>query len=639
MMNRDDRVQSRYRAVVLVVSLAVVSAACDPTGGSGGSLPAEFPVVSPAVQPNDPRYREQWALALLSAPEAWGVIATPALAGQFRPTVVAVLDGMIDLDHPDLAANVVVADGWDFIKDRRFTGSDENPSRSGIDHGTHVAGIIAAVHNSAGVAGLGRTLLTVMPIRILGDEIPATGTFSDLYSAMRYAAGLPNETGAPPSRPAKVINLSLGSSKPPFEPLATQLIEMIAQLNRIGVVVVAASGNSGAMQPTYPAAYPGVISVGSVDADRQVSRFSNGGLTLDFVAPGGSLRTTKGVRGILSTVYRPTAFSTPDTGRNIPPSRYGQLQGTSMAAPYVAAIAALILAYEPSLSADEVYRILAETSQDLGTPGGDNLYGWGLVNADRALRRAMMVPFGRYRLDTAVLTGSIGASHSSSVVTGSALATSPAEGVATADPIPGVYLVKLRARGAEAHAEMAALADRLDALESTDLGGGLWRLRVAPHTTDATVQATLTASDLVDFVTADHRIAHFAEPVETVVPFELVYHGARSGVATQSERLYTTVAALQSEPWFALFPTESRERTLQWLRSGRSVAALFAGSRPTGGYHVRVERVTAEADRLRVRYRVVEPDPGLIVTQALTAPYAVLLVDGAFSGIEALPLP
>ena len=631
MVNRDDRAQGRYRAVVLAVAVTVVLAACDPT--AGGSLPAEFPVVSSAVRPNDPKFHEQWALALLSAPEAWGVIETPALAGQFRPTVVAVLDSMIDLDHPDLAGNVAVADGWDFIEKRRFTDSGENPNRPDIDHGTHVAGIIAAVHNGVGVAGLGHKLLTVMPIRVLRDGQPGrrgTGTFSDLYSAMRYAAGLPNETGALPSRPAKVINLSLGSARSPSAAFSMLFIDMVAQLNRIGVVIVAASGNSGTMRPTYPAAYPGVLSVGSVDADRRVSRFSNGGPTLDFVAPGGALRERgKRTRGILSTVYEPTP------GR---PLYDDKPQGTSMAAPYVAAIAALILAYEPRLSADDVYRILAETSQDLGIPGRDTLYGWGLVNADRALRRAMMVPFGRYRIDTAVLTGSIGSLDSSPVVTDRDLAVSPAAGAATADPIPGVYLVKSRAEGAEARAAMAALADRLGALESTDLGGGLWRLRVAPHTTDATVQEVLAGSILVDFVAADHSIVHLGEPVETVVPFELVYDGTRSGVATRGERLYATVAALQSEPWFTRLPTEAQDRALQWLRSGRSVAALFAGSRPTGGYHVRIERVTSEDDRLRIRYRVLGPDPGLIVSQALTSPYVVVLVDGAFSAIEALAL-
>ena len=636
MVNRDDRAQGRYRAVVLAVAVTVVSAACDPT--AGGSLPAEFPVVSSAVRPNDSRFSEQWALPLLSAPEAWGVIETPALAGQFRPTVVAVLDSMIDLDHPDLAGNVAVADGWDFIENRRFTGSGENPNRPDIDHGTHVAGIIAAVHNGVGVAGLGHKFLKVMPIRVLRDGQPrrdgrrgrpGTGRFSDLYSAMRYAAGLPNETGALPSRPAKVINLSLGSPRSPSASFSMLFVEMVAQLNRIGVVIVAASGNSGTMRPTYPAAYPGVLSVGSVDADRRVSRFSNGGPTLDFVAPGGALRE-RGVRprGILSTVYEPTPGQ----------PRYDHNRGTSMAAPYVAAIAALILAYEPKLSADDVYRILAETSQDLGIPGRDTLYGWGLVNADRALRRAMMVPFGRYRIDTAVLTGPIGSLDPSPVVTDLDLAVSPAAGAATADPIPGVYLVTSRAEGAEARAAMAALADRLGALESTDLGGGLWRLRVAPHTTDATVQEVLATSDLVDFVGADHSIVHLGEPVETVVPFELVYDGTRSGVATRGERLYTTVAALQSEPWFTRLPTEARDRALQWVRSGRSVAALFAGSRPTGGYHVQIERVTAEDDRLRIRYRVLGPDPGLIVTQALTSPYVVVLVDGAFSAIEALPL-
>lgn len=625
---------------LLAVSLAVVLAACDLTGGAP---PADFPTLGPTALADDPLLADQWALPLIAATEAWTVIESPALQADFQRTVVAVLDTSIDLSHQDLETNVAVADGWDFINDSPFFGSTVDPSRDDIDHGTHVAGIIAALtNNGVGVAGLGRNLLTILPIRILDDSVSRSGTLSDLYSGMRYAAGLHNETGTIPSQPAKVINLSLGGPLPPGSPFDLLFPQLIAQLDPLGIVIVAAAGNRSATALDYPAALPGFISVGSIDSDRQLSSFSSSSPMLDFVAPGGfdtdvTLSNPDNAAteaGILSTVF--------DTGGT--PTHYGRLSGTSMATPYVAALAGLILAYEPSLSAADVYRILAETSEDLGAPDRDSTYGWGLINADRALRRAMMVPFGPFRLDPSVLTGQVNV-FAPPISFRAAPRTFSAAQPDTGDRVPDTYLVGLNAARAEdlgtlaTNAEMAALSDQLAAIESTDLGGGVWRLRVPPHITEATVQTVLTTSDLVDFVAPDLKIGNAAAPADTVVPFELVYDGARSEIAEQDERLYIAPDALQAESWFDLLPSDARERALQWLDGGRSVVALFAGSRPSGGYHVQVERTVASNDLLRVSYRVVAPDPNLIVTQALTSPYAVLLVDGTFPRLQATVLP
>ena len=630
----------------LVVSVVVVLSACDLTGGAP---PADFPALGTASISNDPLLADQWALPLISATEAWTVLESPALRGDFQRTVVAVLDTSIDLDHEDLGGNVAVADGWDFITDSPFDGSTVDPSRDDIDHGTHVAGIIAALNNNTGIAGLGRDLLTILPIRILDDSVSRSGTLSDLYSGIRYAAGLSNETGTVPSQPAKVINLSLGAPLPPGPPFDLLFPQLIAQLNPMGIVTVASAGNAGTAVMTYPAVVEGVISVGSVDSDRQLSNFSSSGATLDFVAPGGfdvdvavsSPANADAEAGILSTVF--DSGATPVSPGD-PDPNYGRLVGTSMSAPYVAALAGLILAYQPSLRATDVYRILAETSEDLGAPNRDSTYGWGLINADRALRRSMMVPFGPFRLDPSVLTGQVNV-FAPPISFRSASRASSAAAPDTGDVVPDTYLVGLNAALAEelgtlaTNSAMAALSDQLAAIESTDLGGGVWRLRVPPHITEATVQTVMATSDLVDVVAPDLRIGHAGAPVDTPVSFQLTYQGPHSQIAEPGARLYNAVDTLQAEPWFDLLPDDQRERTLRWLDGGRSVVALFAGSRPTGGHHIQVERVSASNDLLDVSYRVRAPDSNLIVTQALTSPYAVLLVDGRFARIQATVLP
>ncbi|MFP4408828.1 MAG: S8 family serine peptidase, partial [Spirochaetaceae bacterium] len=292
----------RASAIGLIALLASLTA-CD-TGV--GSTTRVFPNVNPSPAPSDTHYNDQWALPLLSAREAWGIIESEEFSDSFDTAVVAVLDTMFDLDHPDLSGVIRVSDGWDFV-DPSFTGFSitDNPGSDDVDHGTHVAGIIAAVNNSIGVSGIGKGLVEIMPVRVLNDQDKTD--LSVVYTAIRYAAGLDSEAPRRPARPASVINLSLGA--PPEGGLSStdlEIFESLAkELQDRGVSVVAAAGNAEEGQPArssvdLPALFPGILAIGSIDKDKSRSSFSSYGQLLDFVAPGGFSSTGS---GIWSTVY------------------------------------------------------------------------------------------------------------------------------------------------------------------------------------------------------------------------------------------------------------------------------------------------------------------------------------------------
>jgi subtilisin family serine protease len=195
-------------------------------------------------------------------------------------------------------------------------------------HGTHIAGTIAAENNGFGVTGVAYNA-TIMPVRVIDSE---GGTISDIAAGIRYAA----DNGA------DVINLSLGGYFP-----STEREEAIRYASDRGVVVVMAAGNEGASQPVYPARYATDwgIAVGAVDSNKTLANFSNraGATVLDYVvAPGVD---------ILSTT---------------PGNSYQSFDGTSMAAPHVAGVAALVLSANPNLTPAEVESLLTQTANRTG---------------------------------------------------------------------------------------------------------------------------------------------------------------------------------------------------------------------------------------------------------------------------------
>jgi len=291
------------------------------------------------VRPNDPGNTEQWALSRLQAPEAWSLAASAK-----RTVKVAVIDTGIDLDHPDLAGRII--DGYDYVENDSVP-DDEN------GHGTHVSGIIAALtDNSLGVSGLsGKADVRIIPLKILDGE--GTGSVSNEVKAIYDAV----EMGA------SVINLSLGATLP-----SQAEHDAIRYAAGKGVLVVAAIGNE-AGDVDYPAAYPESIAVAATDEQDEVPFFSNNGPEVDLAAPG---------LDIVSTVID---------------NQYAYMSGTSMAAPHVSALAALLQATSPKpLAASDLRALLTSTAADIEVRGKDRYSGYGRIDFLQAVKQAADAP-------------------------------------------------------------------------------------------------------------------------------------------------------------------------------------------------------------------------------------------------------
>ena len=246
-----------------------------------------------------------------------------------------------------------------------------------IFHGTHVAGTIGARSNDgSGVAGVSWGA-RIMPVRVL-DGCAGTGTTFDIMQGVRYAAGLSNDSGTLPSQRADVINLSLGGSGPCDATTADLFTEVRAQ----GVVVVAAAGNDATSAAQTPASCPNVISVASVGPLRTRAPYSNFGPSVDVAAPGGDMRFDVNGDGQPDGVYSTHATG---GGSNITPT-LEHLQGTSMAAPHVSGVIALMLSRNPAATPAQIDGLLAQgmLTDDIGPPGPDEL-GAGLINARKAI--------------------------------------------------------------------------------------------------------------------------------------------------------------------------------------------------------------------------------------------------------------
>lgn len=340
--------------------------------------------VSAALEPNDQGYSAQWHYPLVGLPEAWEITTGSA------NVIVAVVDTGILSNHPDLAGQLV--GGYDFVSDVENAGDGDGidpipedtggsvGGNSGSFHGTHVSGTIAARgDNLIGVVGSAYSC-RVMPLRALGAD--GSGSVYDVQQAVRYAAGLPNDSGTVPSRPANIINLSLAGG--PFSQLEQDLFD---DIRAAGIIAVAAAGNEASNVPSFPAAYEGVISVSAVDQQRRLAPYSNFGNLVDVAAPGGDnsvdLNGDGYPDGVLST-------SGSVSGDNLS-FVYTFLNGTSMASPHVAGVLALMLSVNPALTPDDIDALLVGgmLTDDLGAPGRDHQFGHGIINAQNAVVAAL----------------------------------------------------------------------------------------------------------------------------------------------------------------------------------------------------------------------------------------------------------
>ena len=330
------------------------------------------------LAPNDPFYATQWHYPQINLPQAWD-LTTGA------DVIVAVVDTGVVLSHPDLQGQLVA--GYDFISspanaldgdgidpDPTDVGDRSSPDGSSSFHGTHVTGTVAAAtNNELGVAGVAFGA-KVMPLRVIGRF---NGDLYDVEQAVRYAAGLPNDSGTVPPRRADVINLSLGSTGSSASEQA-----VYEQARAAGVVVVAAAGNNRSSTPVYPAAYSGVIAVSAVTINKDLASYSSFGSWIDIAAPGGSTATDVNgdgkPDGVLSTVAT-------DTGGTLV-NDYVIWQGTSMATPHMAGVTALMKALAPNLTPQDIDNLLISgaLTEDLGAVGRDDQFGYGLLNAYNA---------------------------------------------------------------------------------------------------------------------------------------------------------------------------------------------------------------------------------------------------------------
>jgi subtilisin family serine protease len=252
-------------------------------------------------------------------------------------------------------------------------------------HGTHVSGIAgAATNNGIGVAGLAYASPLIV-VRVFDNSSPPGALLSDVANGIAWAA----------SHGAKAINLSLGAYSPAGMPITLCNAVELA-MSSYHSVVVAAAGNDGLATRFYPAACPGAVGVAATDGSDLPASFSNYGSPNVFVsAPGVN---------ILST-YPEEFFPSSDCDVTAPvtdPPGYCTLSGTSMAAPFVTALSALIRSEHPEATVDQVRQMLAENSDKLGpgpyvtTPVGtcsgctwDQDYGYGRINVQRALSAAV----------------------------------------------------------------------------------------------------------------------------------------------------------------------------------------------------------------------------------------------------------
>ncbi|MFI5315728.1 MAG: S8 family peptidase [Myxococcota bacterium] len=333
-------------------------------------------ILRASLVPDDLYYHLQWDFPLIRLPQAWDIeTGDPNV-------VVAVVDTGVLLNHPDLQGKLVA--GYDFISDggraRDGDGIDPDPNDPGDRgtgagassfHGTHVAGTIAAAtNNGIGVAGIAWGS-KVMPVRVLGVN---GGTLYDVLQGVRYAAGLANDSGTVPPKPADIINLSLGGGG-----FSQSGQDVFTQVHDAGVIVVAAAGNDATSAPSYPAAYDGVVSVAAVDLNGSPATYSNFGPTIDVTAPGGDTSVDRNADGFADGILSTLADD------SVSPLKFGYAfyQGTSMATPHVAGVFALMRSVDPTLSPDQIDALLAagKLTQDLRTPGRDDLTGWGLIDA------------------------------------------------------------------------------------------------------------------------------------------------------------------------------------------------------------------------------------------------------------------
>lgn len=303
--------------------------------------------------PDDPLYAKQWHMRQIGMPEAWKLADGGGV-------IVAVLDTGVAYEDYNRFHQVEDLRGLTFVKPYDFVDNDAHANDE-HGHGTHVTGTIAQVtHNGKGVAGVARNV-RIMPLKVLGAN--GSGSVAGIADAIRYAA----DNGA------KVINMSLGGPFP-----SRILKKAVKYAHDKGVVVVCAAGNESRNKVGYPAAYPGAIAVASTRGDEATAFYSNYGKDIDLAAPGGDTRQGDGGGVLQNTIKIGDATK----------SGYFAFQGTSMASPHAAGVAALIVG-EGVTNPAMVEQILKDTARKpRDQKYSADRYGAGIIDAPAAIKAA-----------------------------------------------------------------------------------------------------------------------------------------------------------------------------------------------------------------------------------------------------------
>jgi subtilisin family serine protease len=313
----------------------------------------------------NPTHDYQWNLKKINMEQAWDITTGNA------SVIIAVIDTGIDRSHPEFS-------GLTILPGKNYTNPFLPPDDDN-GHGTHVTGVIASSsNNSQGVAGMNWNA-TILPLKTM--DASGAGSYASVVQSIRDATDLG----------ARVINMSIGFNNVTTPPLLLQ--EAIDYALSKNVIVVAAAGNGnefGVGQNldtilTYPAYYIPVLTVGATTHTDAKAPYSNYGAKIDVTAPGGEQADLLSLRTLdpLTDLENKELIEALTIGNN-----YLTLSGTSMAAPHVAGLAALLIAKNASLTNVQVETIIKETVDDLGTAGFDHNFGYGRINAYKALAKA-----------------------------------------------------------------------------------------------------------------------------------------------------------------------------------------------------------------------------------------------------------
>ncbi len=314
---------------------------------AGFEINGEYQITGGKVTPitNDPYLNDQYALDMMNIPEAWTVSEGSS------NVLIAIIDTGIDTDHQEFVGRISPLSYNARTKVSSSTSLAHVEDDNG--HGTHVAGVIGAnKNNNLGIAGIVQQSQLLIIKANNADDPLTEDDESENFMDASIAEGIHYAR----LHGADIINLSLGTSS--INALTRDAVEAAITA---GILVVGASGNDGNSTRYYPASYPGVISVGSVNSLSIHSTFSNYNDALDVVAPGEAIVTT---------------------GLN---NGYFSVSGTSLAAPQVTGILGLLVAAYPSFTATQISDLLINSAFDLGNVGYDIYYGYGLVDAAEAL--------------------------------------------------------------------------------------------------------------------------------------------------------------------------------------------------------------------------------------------------------------